>query len=84
MRGNQPLNEVGESEYQKDEVQNDQTNTVAQVQTEETFRLNGKLQLVDGSFVSSEELEIIEKMEEILKRDRIRLQSLKGIERKWL
>ena len=61
----EPLNEEADSEYQATEVQNDQTNTDAQVHTEETFRLNGKLQLVHGSFVSPKELEIIEKMEKI-------------------
>ena len=61
----EPLNEEADCEYQATEVQNDQTNTDAQVHTEETFRLNEKLQLVLGSFVSPKELEIIEKMEKI-------------------
>ena len=42
------------------------------------------MQLVEGSIVSPKEVEIIEKMEEILKRDRIRLPPLRGIERSKL
>lgn len=78
------LNEVGETEHQEMEVQNDQTNTGAQMHTEGTVRLNGKLRLVVGSSVSPNELEIIEKMEDILKRDRIRIPSLRGTERNKL
>ena len=82
MRG-EPLNEVGDSEYQETEVLNE-TNANAQMHTEETVRLNGKLQLVEGSIVSPKEVEIIEKIEEILKRDRMRLPPLRGIERSKL
>ena len=79
----EPLNEVGDSEYQETEVLNE-TNADAQMRTEETVRLNGKLQLVEGSVVSPKEVEIIEKIEEILKRDRMRLPPLRGIERSKL
>ena len=79
----EPLNEVGDSEYQETEVLNE-TNADAQMHSEETARLNGKLQLVEGSIVSPKEVEVIEKIEEILKRDRMRLPPLRGIERSKL
>ena len=79
----EPVNEVGDSEYQETEML-DETNSGAQMHTEDTIRLHGKLQLVDGTIVSPKEVEIIEKMEEILKKEKIRVPSLRGIERSKL
>ena len=79
----EPVNEVGNSEYQETEVL-DETNSGAQMHTLDTVRLHGKLQLVDGSIVSPKEVQIIEKMEEILKKKKIRVPSLRGIERSKL
>ena len=57
----EPVNEVGDSEYQETEML-DETNSGAQMHTEDTIRLHGKLQLVDGSIVSPKEVEINEKI----------------------
>ena len=77
----EPLNEVADSEYQETEVLSE-TNADAQMHAEETVKLIGKLQLVERSIVSPKKVEIIEKMEEILKKERIRLPPLIGIERR--
>ena len=60
----EPLNEVSNSEYQEMEVLNE-INTDAHMHTEDTVRLNEKLQFLDGSIVSPKEVKV-EMMEEIL------------------
>ena len=45
------MNEAGDNDYQEAEMY-DQSSTDAQMHTEDTVRLNEKLQLVDGCAVS--------------------------------
>ena len=76
--------EVGGSEEDQETDRSEQEEVRTEPQLDKKNAQSRKLKIVEGCELSPEEVEVIKKLEEILQKERERLPSLRGIDRRKL